>query len=161
MSIDIYIQAVHEKDLGYFPLSVVDLIFAKAMTYRELSCNECSIVIEYPREDAGKVIECHDVRYVAPESSSAELTFEITTINNIAMVSGLSINRPPAQDDFWKSIFTLLTMTHSVLFTCGYSLIVGQAETIPHIIPDMTEALSAPCLVSNYHEMTSKLFEST
>ncbi|MGJ3448437.1 hypothetical protein [Enterobacter sp. PTB] len=161
MSIDIYIQAVHEKAPGYFPLSVVDLVFAKAMTYRELSRNECSIVIEYPRKDAGEVIEYHGKRYVMPDTSSAELTIEITSVNNVAMVSGLSINRPPAQDDFWESIFTLLTMTHSVLFTCGYSLIVGQAETIPHIIPDMMEALSAPCLVSDYHEMTSKLFEST
>lgn len=73
------------------------------------------------------------------------------------MTSGFGINRPPAEDAFWRSVYTVLKTTHSVLYTCGYSLIVGQRETIPHVIPSMVEALGKPRLVENYEQIPEYL----
>ncbi|AHE72657.1 hypothetical protein M942_05415 [Enterobacter ludwigii] len=153
MSIDVYLTAVHEGNMGHFPLSVIDAVFKNVTIHKEISDDKCHIYVEYPNKDAGELFEFNGRICKIPDAFDAEVSIDIIHIDNIPMASGLSVNRPPGVDAFWDSLYEILKTTHSVLYSSDIALIIGQQETIVHIIPEMIEALGEPFLIENHKQI--------
>ncbi|GKW26812.1 hypothetical protein PEC311524_44060 [Pectobacterium carotovorum subsp. carotovorum] len=152
MSWDIFLQTHDDGEVGYFPLSVFLDAFGDAVSSYNIEENKCSVLLEYKNPDAGK--------YNILPISSTEIYIDIIFIDNVPMLSGFSVNRPPGHDEFWQGLCDILKITSSALFWGGEGncLAVGREETIKHLPTGMIESLGSPTIVSSYQDIF-RMFE--
>lgn len=147
MSWDIFLQTHENGGVGYFPLSVFLDAFGDAVSSYNIEDDKCSVLLEYKNQDTEK--------YNILPISSTEIYIDIVFFDNVPMLSGFSVNRPPAHDEFWQGLCNILKITSSALFWGGEGdcLAVGREETITHLPEIMIDSLGSPTIVSDHQDI--------
>lgn len=153
MSWDIFLNAHHNGENHYFPLSIVLQAFGPAITFKQINEHSCTLIMEYVNPDAEKYNIC--------PVSDAEINQEIIVVEDEIMIAGFCVNRPPGHEDFWKSLYTVIRLAPAVLYwSAGEDepcMAIGRAEMAHHLPQSMRDALGEPVLVGGYQDILKLL----
>lgn len=127
MSFDIFVQFFLDKEEATVPL---DSILAKFAPYAE-------------EEDTWKI--------VYDEQNECSLFFG--EVDDNRHVGGFCVNRPCADERFWKAIYECLNVGNGVLFWPGLEGMIATADITEHIPDEMLESLGPVTVVSDHHEI--------
>ncbi|GLS37763.1 hypothetical protein GCM10010869_33570 [Mesorhizobium tianshanense] len=143
MSFEAYLGCFRDGEQSYFPTSIVDDAFAPFITRREPE------------------FSCWVVTYeVSPTLAQADLYLNLDP-DDASRCSGFTVARPPDDPRLYKALWGILRVTNSAVYCAGECPpMVGRAETIPHLNPDMVEALGSPVVVVDGDEIRNRLEQS-
>lgn len=140
MSFEAYLNCFEGGEASYFPTSIIEEAFAPFITRREAEFS-CWVVT-------------YDV------ASSADLYLNLDP-DDASQCSGFTIARPPDDPRLYDALWKILRVTSSVVYCAGECPpMVGRAETIPHLNPDMVETLGSPVVVVDGDEIRNRFEQS-
>lgn len=140
MSFEAYLNCFEDGEESYFPTSIVEDAFAPFITRREPE------------------FSCWVVTY--DDTPSADLYLNLDP-DDASRCSGFTVARPPDDSRLFEALWKILRATGSVVYCPGECPpMVGQAETIPHLNPDMVEVLGSPVVVLDGDEIRKRLEQS-
>ena len=140
MSFEAYLSCFEDGEVGYFPTSIVEDAFTPFISRRdpEFSC----WVVTYD------------------DTSSADLYLNLDP-DDALRCSGFTVARPPDDPRLYDALWEILRATNSAVYCAGECLpMVGRAETIPHLNPDMVETLGSPVVVVDGDEIRNRFEQS-
>jgi hypothetical protein len=135
MSFEAYLNCFQNGEEGFFPTALVEAAFAPFISSREGE----AWVVTYPGSPS--ILDQTDLY----------MTFKD---GDMSSCSGFTISRPTGSPRLHEALVKLLQASNSILFCIGdCPPLVGRAETIPHINPDVLETLGAPVIVRSGAEI--------
>lgn len=142
MSMDFWLQSFDKREQGFFPLTLLEQAFAKAIVNKHTYCeidNERSIVT-------------FTLQYLGEEDFNLQI---IATNEASPLISGFGFTHPPANNDFWQSLIDILKTTTTALYWAAphNALVIGQPDTRHLLPPDMIETLGEPRIVISIKDM--------
>jgi hypothetical protein len=140
MSFEAYLSCFEDGEESYFPTSIVEDAFAPFITKREPE------------------FSCWAVTYGDTSSADLYLNFDA---GDASRCSGFTVARPADNPRLYEALWKILRVTSSVVYCAGECPpMVGRAETIPHLDPDMVETLGSPVVVLDGDEIRTRLEQS-
>ncbi|WP_192183646.1 hypothetical protein [Mesorhizobium amorphae] len=140
MSFEAYLSCFENGEQSYFPTSVVDDAFAPFITSRD-------------PESSCWVVTYHDT---PPALDQSDLYLTLDPEDESRLVA-----RPTGNPRLFASMLKVLQATNSAVYCAGECPpMVGRAETISHLSPDMVEALGSPIVVVDGDEIRNRLERS-
>ncbi|TRC97589.1 hypothetical protein FJV76_00020 [Mesorhizobium sp. WSM4303] len=140
MSFEAYLNCFEGGEESFFPTSIIEEAFAPFITRREPE------------------FSCWVVTY--DDTSSADLYLNLDP-GDASRCSGFTVARPPDDPRLYEGLWKILRASSSVVYCAGECPpMVGRAETIPHLNPDMVETLGSPVVVVDGDEIRTRLEQS-
>ncbi|SJM29594.1 hypothetical protein [Mesorhizobium delmotii] len=144
MSFEAYLSCFENGEQSYFTTSIVNDAFAPFITSRdpEFSC----WLVTY--QDSPSALDQTDL-YLNLDPDDA------------SRCSGFTVARPTSNIRLFDSLLRILQATNSTIYCPGECPpMVGRAEAIAHLSPELVEALGTPVVVLNGNEIRDRLERS-
>jgi hypothetical protein len=130
MSSEVHLIRFHNGEPSSFPPSLIEQSFAPYITVWREGCWG----LKYPDGWDGEIYA----------SSKGDQTY------------GVSVYRPPASPEFWKSLFDLMKATSGCVFWPSGGCVIADPAVREHVDLELIEALGEPRLVTAPMQMLDR-----